>query len=250
MNDYSSGNSVLHKLNPITKLIIAFVLCAACFVTGKVYIVAGIIALNLILGLLSGTFTQTIKILLSLCKLSVILFLVQIFFIRDGAVLVSFPLNIYITDKGLEFSLLFVLRLIAAALPLAVMLSVTKETDLANSLVSCLHIPYKYAFSLATSIRFIPTFMEEMNEIKEAQTARGVEFDTKNFFKKIKLLLPLCLPLLLSSVRKIEGTTMSATLRGFSMRGENSGYKEYPFAALDYGAVIVCMVVIAGGIMV
>ena len=105
------------------------------------------------------------------------------------------------------FSLLLVLRLMAATLPLTIMLSVTQMSDLTNVLVSKLRIPYKYAFAIITVIRFIPVFSSEMNGIIEVQTARGVEFDTKNIFRKIGLIIPMCVPLLISSVKKISKIT-------------------------------------------
>lgn len=129
-------------------------------------------------------------------------------FIRDGRVLFTVPLlKITVTDSGVYFSLLLVLRLMAATLPLTIMLSVTQMSDLTNVLVSKLRIPYKYAFAIITVIRFIPVFSSEMNGIIEVQTARGVEFDTKNIFRKIGLIIPMYVPLLISSVKKISKIT-------------------------------------------
>ena len=129
-------------------------------------------------------------------------------FIRDGRVMFTVSLlKITVTDSGVYFSLLLVLRLMAATLPLTIMLSVTQMSDLTNVLVSKLRIPYKYAFAIITVIRFIPVFSSEMNGIIEVQTARGVEFDTKNIFRKIGLIIPMCVPLLISSVKKISKIT-------------------------------------------
>ncbi|MDR2417718.1 MAG: energy-coupling factor transporter transmembrane protein EcfT [Treponema sp.] len=241
--DYIDGDSFLYRLNPLTKLLLAFALCAACFISHRLLFVVGIIIVNLCLSATAGIVSRSIRIMLSLVKLSIVLFLVQIFFVRDGTILLTLPLNIYITERGLLFSLLFVTRLIAATMPLTLMLSVTKMTDISNALTQKLHIPYKYTFVLTTAIRFIPLFAAEMAGIIEAQVARGVEFDTKNFFKKIKLILPLCVPLLISSVRKIEGGAISAELRGFNLRKRDSGYKRYLFSARD-AAVVICLCVL------
>jgi energy-coupling factor transport system permease protein len=92
-------------------------------------------------------------------------------------------------------------------------------------------------------------FIDEMSGIMEAQTARGVEFDTGGFFKKMKLILPLCVPLLMISVRKIDGTAVSAEVRGFHLRTRNSGYKAYPFAAADLWTLILCATLISAGII-
>ncbi|GHT69904.1 ABC transporter permease [Spirochaetia bacterium] len=248
--DYVSGASFLHRLNPLTKLILAFGLCASCFISSSLALVLCILALNLGLAALGGIIGRSLRILLSLVKLSIVLFAAQIFFVREGNVLVMFPLNIYITDTGLLFSLLFVSRLIAATMPLTLMLSVTRMSDISNVLNRYLRIPYKYTFVLTTAIRFIPLFADEMEAIMEAQIARGVEFDTKNFLKKIRLLLPLCVPLLISSVRKIEGGAISAELRGFNFRKPSSGYKRYPFGLQDAAALIFCALVIAAAVLI
>jgi energy-coupling factor transport system permease protein len=242
--DYVSGDSMLHRLNPLTKLLMSVELCASCFLTQNHFAVIGIIAFNLILAASAGLLARSLKMLASLVKLSIVLFIVQIFFVRQGEVLFFLPLNIYVTDRGALFSSLFALRLIAAAMPLALMLSVTKMSDISNVLVRNLRVPYKYAFVLTTAMRFIPLFSEEMASIVEAQTARGVQFDTKNFFKKLKLLLPLCVPLLISSVRKIEGSAISAELRGFNLRGRMSGYKNYSLGMSDAAVFIACALVI------
>jgi energy-coupling factor transport system permease protein len=89
-----------------------------------------------------------------------------------------------------------------------------------------------------------------MTGIMEAQIARGVEFDTGNFFKKIRLLLPLCVPLLVSSVRKIEGSAISAELRGFNLRGRNSGYKQYRFGPGDAVFLALSLLLIPAALMI
>jgi energy-coupling factor transport system permease protein len=242
--DYVPGDSALHGLNPLTKLVVAFGLCTSCFLTQSHLLVIGVIALNLLQAASAGVLDRSVRMLTALVKLSVVLFIAQILFVRQGTVLLRLPLGIYVTDVGLSFSSLFVLRLIAATMPLAMMLSVTRMSDISNALVRTLNMPYKYTFVLTTAMRFIPLFADEMSEIMEAQIARGVEFDTKNFIKKIGLILPLCVPLLISSVRKIEGGAISAELRGFNLRTRTSGYKRYPFGAKDAAALAICALVI------
>ena len=239
--DYMPGESFLHRLNPLTKLVLAFSLCASCFISRGVYPVLGIMALNLFLAFLGGVLDRSLKVMASLLKLSLLLFIVQVLFIREGEILFNLPLNIRVTRPGLSFSLLFVSRLIAAAMPLTLMLSLTRMSDISNALTRYLGIPYKYTFVLTTALRFIPLFSAEMEAIIEAQIARGVDFDTKNFFRKIRLLLPLCVPLLISSVRKIEGGAISAELRGFNFRKRESGYKRYPLKAADWGIFFLCL---------
>lgn len=248
--EYCDGNSLFHRLNPLTKLIVSLLLCAVCFVNGSHLFILAVILINICIAASAGIMKLALNLLKGLGKLSVILFIVQVLFIRSGNVLFTIPvINIGITDNGILFSLLLVMRLMAATLPLAIMLSVTQMTDLSNVMVSKLKIPYKYVFSIITVIRFIPVFSNEMSEIIEAQTARGVEFDTKNIFKKIKLVIPLCVPLLISSVRKIDTSAVSAELRGFNLRKSDSGYKKYSFSAKDAAVLAATAVIFILGII-
>lgn len=245
MLEYSQGDTIIHKLNPLTKMLLAFLLCLSSFASSYILMAAAIIAINLITAGLAGIANKAVALLKTLLKIGMVLFLLQIFFIRSGNVIVNLPLNLIVTDTGLKFSVLLVLRLVGATMPLVLMLTVTKMSDLTNVFVQKLHIPYKYTFAFITALRFIPIFENEMNGIIEAQTARGVEFDTRNPLKKLKLVLPLCVPLLISSVKRIEGSAISAELRGFNVRQKNSGYKKYDFRGMDYFTIMAAVITLA-----
>lgn len=248
--DYVPGNSMPHRLNPLTKLLLPFLSCAACFASDSLVLCLAVIGVNLLLARSAGIAGQALRMLRVLIKFCVFLFIMQTLFIRDGNVLFALPPAIVVTDLGIRFSLLLVLRLIGATLPPAMMLTVTKMADLSNVLVGRLGIPYKYAFALTTAIRFIPLFTDEMAAIMEAQTARGVELDTRNIFKKIRLILPLCVPLLITSVKKTEGAAMAAELRGFNHRRKDSGYKQYPFTLEDFGALAACAALLTAAALI
>ena len=175
---------------------------------------------------LGGVFDRAAGMLKGLLKLSVFLFVLQLLLVRTGAPLLSLP-PLLVTDRGVMTGLRLVLRLIGATMPLALLLSVTQMSDLSGVLVQRLHVPYKYAFTLTTAIRFIPVFADSLSGIMEAQTARGVAFDTKNPFKKLGLILPLCMPLLISSVGRIHDTAAAAEMRGFTLRTRESQSRRY-----------------------
>ena len=172
------------------------------------------------------------------------LFLLQVLLTRKGT-----PVFWIITDQGLLTAGKVVLRLVVVCMPLALVLAVTRITDLTNAMVQVLHVPYQYAFTLSTAIRFIPQFLEEMSGIMEAQTARGVAFDKARGLKKFSMILPLCAPLLISSVRRTDQTAVAAEVRGFRLRTRESGYKKYPFTAVDLGAVLFSLALLAGAIL-
>ena len=99
-----------------------------------------------------------------LVPLALILFVLQVLFMRAGT-----PVFGFATDEGLITGSKACLRLLGVATPLLLMLMVTPLGDLANACVEKLHIPYCYAFTFTTALRFVPIFSQEMNAIMEAK---------------------------------------------------------------------------------
>ena len=242
---YIPGNSVIHRMNPVTKIFLTIVICASAFITGNPACLAVLLLIDLLIGLLGGVADRTWRILRGLLKVAVFLFILQALLYRPGN-----KIFWIITDEGLISAGIVVLRLIVVCMPLTLMLAVTRISDLTNALVEVLHVPYQYAFTLATAIRFIPQFLDDMNGIMEAQTARGVAFDQAKGLKKFSMLLPLCAPLLISSVRQTDQTAVAAEVRGFRLRTRNSAYKHYPFTGLDVLAFVFGALVLAGSILI
>ena len=182
------------------------------------------------------------------CNRSIFLFILQILVIRTGNIVVPLGKNFGFTDVAIKNGLLLVLRLTGATLPLSILISVTNLNDLSDTMVKNLGVPYKYAFTLTSAIRFIPVFSIEMSNIIDSQKARGIDFEIKNPFKKLSMILPLCFPLLISSVRKIEATATAAELRGFYLRTRQSCSKEYSLHLSDAAFILIGFAVLAGGI--
>ena len=246
---YIPGSSLLHRFDPRTKLFVSLLLCVGVFAASSVIYLVAILALDLALGGLGGIFHQTFALLRKLLRIMLFLFVLQLLFIQHGETIVPLVGGLRITTDGIRTAALVVLRLLGATLPLCILLMVTKLDDLANSLVVRYHIPYKYAFALTTAIRFVPEFSKEMQEVIEAQTTRGVELDTKNVFRKIALVIPLCVPLLISSVRRIDGTAMAAELRGFNRRSWKNMSSAFRFRLPDVIALALAVITALMGIL-
>ena len=218
--EYVPGNSFLHRLNPVAKLAASLLIIFACFLTKSFILLGLILVLDLVLAANCGMMRQTLGLAKVVAGFSLLLALIALFTTPEGAQLVALPWG-YIGTGSILAALRIILRLVACAVPLFLVFYVTKLNDIANSLVKVCRAPYKYAFAFTTAIRFIPILARDMAAVIEAQTARGVELDG-NFIKKLRLLLPLCVPLLVSSIRKIEAGAISAELRGFHLRGKKS----------------------------
>ena len=166
--DYLPGNSVLHRIHPLIKILVSMLICAASFCSSNYYYLIGIIVVNILMGAIgnssknptgikehNGLLKRTLGILKGLFKMSVFLFILQILAIRNGNAILTLG-KFFITDIAVQKALLLVLRLMGATLPLSILISVTNLSDLSNTMVKYLHIPYKYAFTFTSAIRFIP----------------------------------------------------------------------------------------------
>ena len=244
--EYVPGESVLHTMNPVAKLAAAFLLVIACFATSNFILLAVVIVIDAVMAVQCKMISQTIGLAKAVAAFSIILALIALLFTPQGDVLVSLPWG-YIGTASVLNAVLIVVRLVACAVPLFLVFYVTKLTDMANALVKVLHVPYKYAFTFMSTVHFIPVFMNDMAGIMEAQTARGVEFDG-GLVKKVRLMVPLCVPLLVSSVRKTNSAAIAAEVRGFNLRTRESGFKEYPFSDIDFAVMAIAAALLIAAI--
>lgn len=244
---YVPGTSALHRMNPVFTFLCAFLVCIAAAVSTNHLFVLALIVVQLLLSSTAGVFKKSMKLVLGLGSLALIVLVLQVVFVRTGTVFAAFG-PLVITSDGLLSGVLVVLKVVCMVLPLSLAFTVTPMNDLTNELVSKCHLPYKYAFTFTTAVRFIPLFMEEMSGIMEAQKARGVQFDTRNIARKFALMVPLTVPLLVSSVKKTDTIAIGAELRGFSLRGATSAYRQHGVSARDIVAVVVCVAVFAAAV--
>ena len=239
------GSGYIYALNPSVKLILAFGAGMSAFAVRSITGALFIAFMTIVAAATSSMGRRAVAAAWLIIRISILFFIIEILCMCGGEVLFTVgPLKV--TDEGLHFSIMMVSKLIAASLPLVLVISSTMRGDLANSLVQNCHLSYRWAFALSASLKFIPALADEMEQVMEAQRSRGVDFDVRNPVKKVSLIIPLCMPLLLSCVRKIETSAVSAQLRGFELRRNDSGYKKYPIGMREALAAIVCIAVFVG----
>ena len=149
--DYMPSDTLLHRLNPVVKLGLAAAIIVGIFLSDTYVALLGFLALTLALGAYAGVVDRLLALLKLLIPLALIMLVLQLAFMRDGNMVWGF-----ITDTGLITGSKACLRLLGVALPLILMLMVTKLNDLANACVEVLHVPYRYAFTFTTALRFVP----------------------------------------------------------------------------------------------
>lgn len=241
---YTDGTDVIHRLNPVVKLAGATALIIATL-TGNYYFTLGMVLVGVVLvASITRVLHQVLLLMRFLIPLAVSMGLLSI--------CLSYGFSwerIAVDPEAFHRSCKGALKLLTLALPLATTMMITRPHDLANACVQILHVPYRYAYTFTTVLRFIPLLAEEMHAITEAQLTRGLDLQTKNPFKKFSLMLPLCIPLLLHAVRKTDVSALATEQRGFYLRNTQSSYKRYPLLLADWIALIVCIAIVIMGII-
>jgi energy-coupling factor transport system permease protein len=196
-------------------------------------VLAGFFVSILLVALLAGILKEMFPALKGLLFIAGLFILFQIFFITDGTPIFTLIPGTgigRITDTGLFGCLAMGARMIVIAASFPVLLGTTQIKDLVVVLVEKLKIPYPYAFMFVTSLRLVPTFMQEMDQIIQAQSSRAHRLDNRNYVKKFLSICPLAIPLMVTSVKKAERMAISMETRGFGVgKRTNLHVKEFKF---------------------
>lgn len=243
---YVSSESAIAALNPLVKAACALALAFAVFSSPSLAVSCAVLALGLLCAARCSLLRQAVSLVGAVAAFSAVLAAIALMFTPSGEVLAVLPWG-YIGTGSVHAALLAVLRLCACSVPLYVAMRTSRMADFANASVKMLGVPYRYAFAFSSAVRFIPSLLEDMAAVMEAQQARGVVFDG-GIVRKVRLMVPLCIPLLLEGVRRSERIATAARVRGFDLRTRESGSKAYPLAIRDAVAVTVCIAIAAASL--
>lgn len=150
---------------------------------------------------------KSVKGIIFLLLFTVIL---NIFFNKDGNVLVEWKF-IVITDGGLIYAAKMFLRLVYLVVGSSVLMLTTTPVDLTHAIESLLKplrvikFPaHELALIMSLTLSFIPSLIEETDRIIRAQKARGADFDTGGLVKRVKAFVPILIPLLVGGFRRAD----------------------------------------------
>jgi energy-coupling factor transport system permease protein len=252
-NDISLGlyypeNSLIHNLDPRTKLIAVFMLMTAFLLSYKPLLLLSYVVLSAFIIVLS-------KLPLSLVFRNLrpfvwifLLTLVVHLFWTPGRVFWSLPvLGIDLTVEGLFMGLVFSLRLVLLIIIAAVLTLTTSPIELTDALeklfspLSKLKVPiHEIVMMLTLSLRFIPTLLEEAQRLKNAQISRGASFEG-NIVKKMKNVIPLILPLFISAFRRADDLALAMDSRCYAGGKNRTTFKQLSFGVHDYLTMTFCV---------
>ena len=218
LGQYFAGDSFLHKLDPRVKIIASVVLLVFIFLASSIFSVAFLMVVTGILIAFSkipvSTFLQSIKMLSFILIIS---FLFISFGYSEEYTHKLFELNVFdaftlsMYAESIERAVIMGVRIVCLILTTSLILTYTTSpielTDGIERVLSPLSrlfgLPvHDFAMIMSIALRFIPTLLEETDKIMSAQSARGADFKTGSLVQRVKALLPVFIPLLISSFRR------------------------------------------------
>ncbi|MGL4797493.1 MAG: energy-coupling factor transporter transmembrane component T family protein [Paraclostridium sp.] len=253
MLSYIKENSPIHNLTGATKLIFFIAWSLASMATYDTRVLVGMLIFSLMIFAISKIKFEDVAF--------VIYFILFFMVINNIAIFILGPyqgVEIYgsrtdlihligpytITSEQLFYQLNFNLK-IFATIPMALLFIVTTDPSEFASSLSKLGINYKIAYSVAIALRYIPDIQRDYHDISYAQQARGIDMSKKEkLSKRIKNIASILMPLIFSSLERIEVISCAMELRGFGTKKKRTWYNARKFKGNDYIAIIIAFAIL------
>ena len=239
LGQYFPGNTVVHRLDPRTKLLMVMVYIVALFLC-KWFVSYGVMLAFLITAIALSRIRP--KALFKGLKplLIIIVFTAAInLFYSDGEPLVEFWI-FRITAEGIYNAFFLVLRIMMLVMGTFLLTYTTSPialTDGIEALLSPLKVVrfpvHELAMMMSIALRFIPTLIEETDKIISAQKARGADFESGNIFRRAKALIPILVPLFVSAFRRADELATAMECRCYHGGEGRTKMKQLRFHAGD-----------------
>lgn len=248
IGQYVPGQSVIHKMDPRTKIIGVVLYMIGLFLANdlKGYILVTVFTCAIVL--VSGI--PIIMLLKGIKPLWIILVLTLglHIFMTEGQLLWQWGF-LKITQEGLKQGIFMALRLIYLVTITSLLTLTTTPillTDGIERVLKALFIPvaHELAMMMTIALRFIPTLIEETEKIMKAQMARGADFDSGGILARAKSLIPLLVPLFLSAFRRADELAMAMEARCYRGGENRTRMKQLQMNSRDYVAFIIISIFI------
>ncbi len=257
MKDVSFGSyypavSFVHKLDARIKILLSIAYIVGVFLCSSNYLGFGLCLIFILLATILSkvSFFRLLKSIKAVIFFIVLSAVLQLLLNKSGTPLWE---GGFITDQGVKNAIYIVLRITLIILGSSLLTITTSPVEIADGIES-LMLPLKlvkfpvheFALIMSIALRFIPTLMEETDKIIKAQKARGAEFNKGGLLKRAKALIPVLIPLLVSSFRRADELADAMDARCYAGSKKRTKYKKQTLSYRDALAFIFTAGLIVG----
>lgn len=256
---YFVANSLIHKLDPRIKILLLILFIAMIFITKNVFslliVTFFVFSLILLSKIPVKLYFKNVKVIIPIIIFTAIL---NVFYVDSGVLLVELgKLQIY--SGGLLRSLFMAVRVLLLILVSSILTYTTTPNDLTDAIERLLK-PLKFiglgeavhtmSMMMTIALRFIPTLIEETDKIMSAQKARGADLESGGIIKKIKSLIPILIPLLISAIRRAYELAEAMECRCYNGGKNRQRMKQLHLSVKDMFACLFSLICLAAIIVV
>jgi energy-coupling factor transport system permease protein len=243
------GNSVLHKLDPRTKLFCTLILMVGIFAAHRDLALLSLFIAAVGCFLMGGIPLQkVVRNLIAFAPLFAITFAIHLFS-NPGHDLFAVPLLGWrATLQGLQAGVLFTLRMADLIMVMGLFLSLTAPQDLTDGLerlaapLTKLGLPIAQgALTISIALRFAPVLLDEATRIRRAQISRGARLDGSALLR-LHRFLPIILPLFAGALQRADDLALALEARGY--RGGPGRTRMNPLRFSRRDAVALCVILL------
>jgi energy-coupling factor transport system permease protein len=247
--------SPLHALDPRAKILATAVLVAGLFlvdsVAGLLVFAAAFVLLVAASHVPPGAFLRPLRPVAFILALTVVF---QVLFLREGATLLEWGI-LELHEGGLRMGLFLALRILLLVSLAGLLTATTAPVALADGIedllspLEKLRFPaHEVAMMMTVALRFIPTLQEEAQKITRAQAARGADFSEGSLLRRVRVMLPVLVPLTIGAFRRADELAEAMESRGYRGGEGRTRYRELRFRARDALALCAAALVLVVGV--
>ena len=253
---YYPAKSFVHKCDPRMKILFLIVYIAAVFVCKNFYAL-GVCALAFVLlSAFSGVpFRMLVKSVKGILFLLLFMTVLNLFLYEGETELWKWKF-ITITEEAVYYTVFLAVRLLLLVLGSSLLTLTTTPVSLADGIESLLsplkviRFPvHELALVMSIALRFIPILTDETARIMNAQKARGADFESGGLFQRVKAILPILIPLLISAFRRADERGDAMDARCYSGSKVRTKYKKLTYGWRDLLVAIFGCALLAGVIL-
>lgn len=234
------GNSIIHKLNPLPKLVWAIGVLALSFATRNILVLGITFVLGLVLVFISGITKSYLKVAMILFPISLTLIVLQSIapaFPRPWTPIVPLgPLTIY--QEGVYSGISLLLRIMAMTTWALVTIMTSHPSDIFTSL-NKIGMPYVLNFILIMTLQLIPILQDEFGIVLNAQKSRAMKGSG------FGAILPSMVPVFVGAIERVQQLSISLESRAFGSTGHKTSFRQVKMGAADV-IVMVAGIVVTG----
>ena len=250
LGQYFPGNTLAHRLDPRTKLMMVVIYIIALF-CAKSFFSYGLLALFLLISVKISKvgFRALIRGMKPLIFILIFTAVLNMFYTPGQAIGTFWIFTL--TVEGVWAAVFMVIRIALLIMGTFLMTYTTSPIALTDAIENLLgplkrlHVPvHELAMMMSIALRFIPTLIEETEKIISAQKARGADFDSGNLIQRAKAMIPILVPLFISAFRRADELATAMECRLYRGDVGRTRMKQLHIERVDICACVIFAVVI------